>query len=195
MRKSIAETSEFRHILPDAVSSGGDESRAGHVDEVFARKRFKYAVGTGAAPRLPARLPQAAHHRRFEYGIALFLLYPFGDRAAGLCRSQRRGTDDPVRRGGHAHERADHHRRGHQEHCGDLHGTGGSRDFRRRAADGSPPPIRICCSTSSTRFAYTWSSIRSTSATPRLSARWAMYAGCFRKCPRSMAAGRVSAPT
>ena len=29
----------------------------------------------------------------------------------------------------------------------------------------------------------------------RLSARWAMYAGCFRKCPRSMAAGRVSAPT
>ena len=32
---------------------------------------------------------------------------------------------------------ADHHRRGHQEHCGDLHGTGGSRDFRRRAADGS----------------------------------------------------------
>lgn len=55
----------------------------------------------------------------------------------GLCRSQRRGTDDPVRRGGHAHERADHHRRGHQEHCGDLHGTGGSRDFRRRAADGS----------------------------------------------------------
>lgn len=53
----------------------------------------------------------------------------------GLCRSQRRGTDDPVRRGGHAHERADHHRRGHQEHCGDLHGTGGSRDFRRRAAD------------------------------------------------------------
>lgn len=55
----------------------------------------------------------------------------------GLCRSQRRGTDDPVRRGGHAHERADHHRRGHQEHRGDLHGTGGSRDFRRRAADGS----------------------------------------------------------
>ena len=140
MRKSIAEASEFRHILPDAVSGGGEgvhESRAGHVDEVFARKRFKYAVGTGAAPRLPARLPQAAHHRRFEYGIALFLLYPFGDRAAGLCRSQRRGTDDPVRRGGHAHERADHHRRGHQEHCGDLHGTGGSRDFRRRAADGS----------------------------------------------------------
>ena len=72
-----------------------------------------------------------------EYGIALFLLYPFGDRAAGLCRSQRRGTDDPVRRGGHAHERADHHRRGHQEYRGDLHGTGGSRDFRRRAADGS----------------------------------------------------------
>lgn len=140
MRKSIAETSEFRHILPDAVSSGGEgvhESRAGHVDEVFARKRFKYAVGTGAAPRLPARLPPAAHHRRFEYGIALFLLYPFGDRAAGLCRSQRRGTDDPVRRGGHAHERADHHRRGHQEYRGDLHGTGGSRDFRRRAADGS----------------------------------------------------------
>ena len=61
MRKSIAETSEFRHILPDAVSSGGEgvhESRAGHVDEVFARKRFKYAVGTGAAPRLPARLPK-----------------------------------------------------------------------------------------------------------------------------------------
>ena len=55
----------------------------------------------------------------------------------GLCRSQRRGTDDPVRRGGHAHERADHHRRGHQEYRGDLHGTGGSRDFRRRAADGS----------------------------------------------------------
>ena len=108
-----------------------------HDDEVVARKRFKYAVGTGAAPRLPARLPHAAHHRRFKYGIALFLLYPFGDRAAGLCRSQRRGTDDPVRRGGHAHERADHHRRGHQEHCGDLHGTGGSRDFRRRAADGS----------------------------------------------------------
>lgn len=81
MRKSIAETSEFRHILPDAVSSGGEgvhESRAGHVDEVFARKRFKYAVGTGAAPRLPARLPQAAHHRRFEYGIALFLLYLSG---------------------------------------------------------------------------------------------------------------------
>ena len=46
------------------------------------------------------RVSQAAHHRRFEYGIALFLLYPFGDRAAGLCRSQRRGTDDPVRRGG-----------------------------------------------------------------------------------------------
>ena len=42
---------------------------------------------------------------------------------------------------------------------------------------------------------HTWSSIRSTSATPRLSARWAMYAGCFRKCPRSTAAGRVSAPT
>lgn len=140
MRKSIAEASEFRHILPDAVSGGGEgvhESRAGHVDEVFARKRFEYAVGTGAAPRLLARLPQAAHHRRFEYGIALFLLYPFGDRAAGLCRSQRRGTDDPVRRGGHAHERADHHRRGHQEYRGDLHGTGGSRDFRRRAADGS----------------------------------------------------------
>ena len=55
----------------------------------------------------------------------------------GLCRSQRRGTDDPVRRGGHAHERADHHRRGHQEYRGDLYGTGGSRDFRRRAADGS----------------------------------------------------------
>ena len=28
-------------------------------------------------------------------------------------------------------------RRGHQEYRGDLHGTGGSRDFRRRAADGS----------------------------------------------------------
>lgn len=140
MRKSIAEASEFRHILPDAVSGGGEgvhESRAGHVDEVFARKRFEYAVGTGAAPRLPARLPQAAHHRRFKYGIALFLLYPFGDRTAGLCRGQRRGTDDPVRRGGHAHERADHHRRGHQEYRGDLYGTGGGRDFRRRAADGS----------------------------------------------------------
>ena len=47
------------------------------------------------------------------------------------------GEEDPVRRGGHAHERADHHRRGHQEYRGDLHGTGGSRDFRRRAADGS----------------------------------------------------------
>ncbi len=53
MRKSIAEASEFRHILPDAVPGGGEgvhESRAGHVDEVFARKRSKYAVGTGAAP-------------------------------------------------------------------------------------------------------------------------------------------------
>ena len=43
MRKSIAEASEFRHILPDAVSGGREgvhESRAGHVDEIFARKHL-----------------------------------------------------------------------------------------------------------------------------------------------------------
>ena len=136
MRKSIAEASEFRHILPDAVSGGGEgvhESRAGHIDEVFARRRFEYAVGTGAAgASSPSGTPSTFRIRNRPISTISFR-GPCGWPTSG----QRRGTDDPVRRGGHAHERADHHRRGHQEHCGDLHGTGGSRDFRRRAADGS----------------------------------------------------------
>ncbi len=140
MRKSIAEASEFRHILPEAVSGGGEgvhESRAGHIDEVFARKRFEYAVGTGAALASRRVFPKRHTIDVSNTESPYFYYILSGTVRLGLCRSQRRGTDDPVRRGGHAHERADHHRRGHQEHCGDLHGTGGSRDFRRRAADGS----------------------------------------------------------
>ena len=85
MRKSIAEASKFRHILPDAVS-GGREGPMDHgcgmlvkpthindlnglrfigqyrVLETFVHKRFEYSVGTGAAPCFPACLPEAAHH-------------------------------------------------------------------------------------------------------------------------------------
>ena len=93
------------------------------------------------APRLRRAFPEAAHHRRFKYWNRLISDYILsGTCAAGRCRSQGVARDGSIRRtpGGHARRTCRPSSPGtSEEYRGDLHGTGGSRDFRRRAADGS----------------------------------------------------------
>lgn len=140
MRKSIAEASEFRHILPDAVSGGGEGSM--NHEQAILMKSSRVSDLNTPWEQVLHLASRRVFPKRHTIDVSNTESPYFYYILSGTVRLAYVGANGEERTilyagAGTLMNVPDHHRRGHQEYHGDLYGTGGSRDFRRRAADGS----------------------------------------------------------